>query len=84
VNPLHSKRYIYWPIRFKWVSKKVTGKYWKYNWFNRHGWQVGWDDIAMGVFGWTYHLGRLKICFGNENFKKKPHKQKIIPIEDRG
>ncbi|GIN22519.1 hypothetical protein J1TS3_36530 [Siminovitchia fordii] len=78
---MHSKRYLYWPIKIKWskpISKSIRSK-----WFHKHGWQVGWDGFAMGVFGWTYHLGRLKICFGNENFKKKPHKQKHIPIEDR-
>lgn len=81
VNGLHSKRYIYWPINLAWRKPLLKGK-WS-PWFKTHGWQVGWDGIGMGVFGWTLHLGRLKIMFGSPNFKRKPHKQVMIPVEDR-
>ncbi len=63
-----NKRYLYWPIRIK------VGGYW--NWFKRHGWEVGADGVGLPVYGWTLHLGKLKICFGNEKFKKKPRKLK--------
>lgn len=79
---MHSKRYLFWPIKLKWA--KPLRKDMRSLWFKKHGWQVGWDGMGMGVFGWTLHLGRLKICFGSKDFKKKPYKQKSIPIEDRG
>lgn len=78
---MHSKRYLWFPIKFIWANnKKIT---FKYDWFNTHGIQEGWDGAGMGVFSRIIHLGRLKVKLGNPNFKKKPHKQKHIPIEDR-
>ncbi len=62
-------RYLMWPIRLKWAPGSSA-------WFKTHGWQVGDEACQLeqtqrgfmpgfrGVFGWTFHLGRLKICFG--------------------
>lgn len=71
---MEMKRYLMWPIKLKWV-KPLPNQNSK--WFKKHGWQVGFDGFAMSVYGWTYHLGRLKICFGSKDFKKKPHKQNL-------
>ena len=55
--------------------------HWK-TWGHAHGWQVAnaggvWDAVKQGwtrwpdrVFGWTFHLGPLKVCFGH--FSEKP------------
>ncbi|OAS19274.1 hypothetical protein A8708_26555 [Paenibacillus oryzisoli] len=50
-------KYLYFPIRFKWRTKKQTGLV--NRWFTTHGWQIFGD-----LFGWTLSIGALKICFG--------------------
>lgn len=78
---MHSKRYLWYPIKLIWAGKKVGNM--RHGWFKKHGVHEGWDGFAMGVFSQIFHFGRLKIKLGNKDFKKKPHKQKNIPIEDR-
>ncbi len=53
------KRYLYWPIFFRW-QRKASHKF-----FNWHGWQLGYEGLEQKVFGWTLHIGPLKICFGS-------------------
>lgn len=60
----------WWPVRLKWSAPFAS------NWFIWHGWQTGSERSEDGstgsgcmpgfrrVFGRTFHLGRLKICFG--------------------
>ena len=52
------KRYLYWPIFLRWglTSHKLI------TW---HGWSVGYEGMEQKVFGWTLHIGPLKICFGS-------------------
>lgn len=72
-------RWLWWPIRLRWVqpiSKSLRSK-----WFTTHGWQVGTERCAESqtgrrcmpgfrdVFGRTLHLGRLKVLFGRERSK---------------
>ncbi len=52
------KIYLRWPIRLKWGAGMSS------QWFDWHGWELGTDRLWRRVFGWTYHLGRLKIIFG--------------------
>lgn len=53
------KRYLYWPIAIHW-QRKASHKF-----INWHGWQLGYEKIQQRVFGWTLHIGALKICFGS-------------------
>ena len=53
------KRYLYWPIFFRW-QRKASRKF-----FNWHGWQLGYEGLEQKVFGWTLHVGAIKICFGS-------------------
>lgn len=53
------KRYLYWPIFLRW-QRKATHKF-----INWHGWQIGYEGLEQKVFGWTLHIGALKICFGS-------------------
>lgn len=58
------------PIRLLWGSKLSS------NWFGVHGWEcrperVPYKLTSFGMmpgfrstFGWTFHIGRLKVCFG--------------------
>lgn len=58
----------FWPIRLAWGRSS--------SWFATHGWQVGSElcgrhETSLGnapgrrdVFGWTLHLGLLKVLFG--------------------
>lgn len=59
-----------WPLRLLW-SDKLASK-----WFGVHGWGCKPERVRYGLtsfgsmpgyrktMGWTFHLGRLKICFG--------------------
>jgi hypothetical protein len=63
-------RFCLWPIRFSW-KRKSAGKF-----FDRHGWQVGSEPVALAdtswgcmpgyrdVFGQTFHIGAFKIMCG--------------------
>lgn len=51
------KRYLYWPIFLRW--QRGGSK-----WITWHGWQLGYEGLEQKVFGWTLHLGALKVCFG--------------------
>lgn len=53
------KRYLYWPIFLRWQRK---GSHKFITW---HGWSVGYEGLEQKVFGWTLHVGALKICFGS-------------------
>ena len=71
-NNKNGERFQNWPIRLKWGDKLSS------NWFGRHGWQTGFEVVPVeqtsfgcmpgrrAVFGWTFHIGRLKVCFGRE------------------
>jgi hypothetical protein len=58
----------FWPIRLLWSDPTAR------KWFGVHGWQTGTEPSDVTGFGcmpgyrrtlgWTYHLGRLKLCFG--------------------
>lgn len=52
------KRYLYWPIFLRW--NKISHKF-----ITWHGWQLGYEGLEQKVFGWTLHVGPLKICFGS-------------------
>lgn len=63
-------RVVVWPISIKWSTKLAS------KWLGVHGWQIGservHDDLTSfgmmpgrrALYGWTFHLGRLKILFG--------------------
>lgn len=55
--------YVYhnWPVRFAWATRWGT---WK-EWFKWHGVEVG-----AYHFSWTYHLGPLKLIFGERTAAK--------------
>lgn len=53
-----AKIYRRWPIRLKWGAQMSS------RWFDWHGWELGSDRLWRQVFGWTYHMGRLKVIFG--------------------
>jgi hypothetical protein len=53
------KRYLYWPVFLRWQR---NGSHRFITW---HGWSVGYEGLEQGVFGWTLHIGPLKICFGS-------------------
>lgn len=60
----------FWPIRILWSDKAASA------WFCVHGWEcksieVPYRATGFGMvpgfrktMGWTFHLGRLKVCFG--------------------
>lgn len=51
--------YFWWPVRLKWGARRSGG------WFSWHGWEMGGRDrLWRRRFGWTYHLGRMKVIFG--------------------
>jgi len=68
--------YLYWPIRLQWKSAAKHDSR-LLSWFAWHGWQVGWKEPAHGLFGWTFHLGRLIVLFGKDMPRKKAE---IIPF----
>ena len=64
-----------WPIRLKYAAGNSS------EWFVAHGWSNGSHTVSDSsqtsygampgwklVYGWTFHLGRLKVIFG------KPYK----------
>lgn len=63
-------RFQLWPIRLKWSAHSASRL------FDRHGWQTGTEHTPdgstgagfmpgiRGVFGQTFHIGRLKVCLG--------------------
>lgn len=53
------KRYLYWPVFLRWNR---LGSHKFITW---HGWSVGYEGLEQKVFGWTLHIGPLKICFGS-------------------
>ena len=72
----NGSRLQFWPVRLKWG---VTT-----SWFSTHGWQTGSERVPVektsfgcmpgfrAVFGWTFHLGRLKVCFGRDLEPRHP------------
>jgi hypothetical protein len=64
------ERIRYWPIRISWGPKLSSC------WFTVHGWELPPDRVPEALsskgsmpgyrrtFGWTFHLGRLKVKFG--------------------
>lgn len=53
-------RFLWWPIRLRWTSPL----YGRSAWFRWHGWEVESTGIEQHLFGWTMHLGWLKVLFG--------------------
>ena len=65
-------RWMLWPVRIKWSAASANC------WFTTHGWQTGTERVPVEktcdgcipgfrrVFGWTFHLGRVKVCFGRD------------------
>ena len=51
-------RYLYWPVFLRW-QRKASHKL-----ITWHGWQLGYEGLEQKVFGWTLHIGPLKVCFG--------------------
>jgi hypothetical protein len=62
-----TKRFEMWPIHVEFASDKYT---WR-SWFTWHGWEVGADGLGKLVYGWTFHLGPLKIMFGDREYGKR-------------
>ncbi len=70
-------RVLLWPIRLLWSDKLAS------TWFTVHGWECAPDRVqhrltSFGMMpgyrktmGWTFHLGRLKVCFGPGNKDKR-------------
>lgn len=60
--PMFKEEYRNWPISFAWCKtfKVVSPPY-----ISTHGWQIGWKDYNR-IYGWTLHIGRLKIKFGKQ------------------
>lgn len=69
---MNRSTYQFWPIRVQWAANDGMRC-----WFTWHGWQVGWVEPAHGLFGWTFHLGRLLILFGKDLPRRKAQ---IIPF----
>jgi hypothetical protein len=65
--------YCRWPIRLKWGAGMSSA------WFSWHGWEIGTDRLWRRVFGWTFHLGRLKVIFGPDWRKRPPLKRRACP-----
>ena len=55
-------RYVYWPIR---IGLAWRWRAWR-TWFTWHGWELPPRRAEPYViaFGWTFHLGPLKVKFG--------------------
>lgn len=68
------KIYRYWPIRLIWSPYVFTG-----DWFSRHGWELGSNSRGQHIYGWTLHLGRLKVCFGPKFPSRNAPTAKICP-----
>jgi hypothetical protein len=51
--------YRYWPIRLDWARNTCHA------FLCAHGWQTGWKCGAR-IYGWTLHIGALKIKFGKD------------------
>lgn len=52
------ERRAWWPIFLRW---SWFGRWWRLAW---HGWEIDADGPSQRVFGQTFHLGPLKVCFG--------------------
>lgn len=59
------KRYFKWPIRLRWGARRSSA------WFTWHGIEHGPDRLWRVWYGWTFHLGRLKVLFGPDWRKRK-------------
>lgn len=67
-------RVMMWPISLRWSTKNANS-----GWFKVHGWQVGAEHVdksqtsfgmvpgRRALYGWTFHLGRLKVLFGRKD-----------------
>jgi hypothetical protein len=63
-------RWLLWPIRLRVAEHRSKA------WFKTHGWQIGFEPVPesqtafgcmpgwRGLYGQTFHLGRLKVLFG--------------------
>ena len=61
--PVFKKNYHMWPISISWFKPWNNPPY-----ITTHGWQTGWKN-GERIYGWTLHLGRLKIKFGKDTTK---------------
>lgn len=76
---MNKKTFLYWPIRVEWKSAAKHDSR-LVSWFTWHGWQAGWAGMGHGVFGWTFHFGRLIVIFGKDLPRPKA---KLIPFPER-
>jgi hypothetical protein len=58
-------RRVYWPIRLRWGVPSSSAPF-----GTRHGWQVGTTTDGRRTFGWTWHWGRFKVCFGPRGYQQ--------------
>jgi len=69
--PLRKGNYLFYPISISWGAHHFSDGEWKrmkgstgaHAFICCHGWQVGWKN-GQRVYGWTLHIGMLKIMFG--------------------
>ena len=52
-------RFLYWPIFLRWQRGGA------HKFITWHGWSIGYERLEQKVFGWTLHIGALKVCFGS-------------------
>ncbi len=67
---------LWWPIKLKWVRASLRDHL-RFHLFTTHGFWVGWEACRMEetsrramycrreVYGWTLHIGALKVIFGS-------------------
>ena len=57
-------KYHYWPIRIVWAKERGSPR-----WLDWHSWPMSgsrtFPDATFRDLGWTLHLGRLQIQFGD-------------------
>ena len=71
--------YQYFPIRVGWgahrilpdgSSERIKGRWGTHAFLCCHGWQTDWKN-GKRVYGWTLHIGMLKIMFGGKTKAKR-------------
>jgi hypothetical protein len=61
---------MYWPIK---LNFSLNARWW--SWFTWHGWEIGATGLERLWFGWTFHLGPIKVMFGSK-------KRKMMTLEE--
>jgi hypothetical protein len=57
------RRFAWWPVSLEFVLDKYT----VLSWFTWHGWEIKADEVGQVVYGWTFHVGPLKVYFGERD-----------------